>query len=442
MEQHLPIPYGYNPLRKTFPSYVGDRHLCTFGPARSGKGATLIAQALMRAVHSAVVIDPKGQNAAVTARARRAMGQDVFALNPFGLHTGAPWHLPRNRFNPLSQLDLSDANVAAKGRAIAQAMIVTEGRDPYFDETGRDFTMMTNLHVVETHGKDGTLAHTRKIITDIASRSAEGARHLIRMSKSPYPFISQPAGRFRDPEARDIASAINTAVTQTAFLDDPALTHPRTGTLTGSDIDLAQLKRKPMTYYVILPGELLQSYGSFLRLLITACINQVISAPGGYPVLMILDEFARLENLPVVTSAFSFAAGYNFQLWPFLQDLAQLQHVYGKEWSSILSACGMTQFFTPVDMETAEYIQRRGGTMTGETRSRNYTGTLIKRPQGESRSEARIPLLPIERVMSMAPDESLVFFAGRHEPLLAGRRPYWTIPRLAGLYDPDPFHMP
>jgi hypothetical protein len=26
------------------------------------------------------------------------------------------------------------------------------------------------------------------------------------------------------------------------------------------------------------------------------------------------------------------------------------------------------------------------------------------------------------------------------QALLAGRAPYWTIPRLAGMFDPDPYH--
>lgn len=72
------------------------------------------------------------------------------------------------------------------------------------------------------------------------------------MAKSSYAFISQPIGRFRDPEARDISSAINTAITQTAFLDDPALTDAaRGGALTASDFDVLQLKRKPTTVYLI-----------------------------------------------------------------------------------------------------------------------------------------------------------------------------------------------
>lgn len=85
-----------------------------------------------------------------------------------------------------------------------------------------------------------------------------------------YPFIRQPIGRFLSSEARDIASAVNTAVTQTAFLDDGAFTNPNHGTLTGDDVDLAQLKRKPTTIYLILPGSEMTSYSRFLRMLIWA----------------------------------------------------------------------------------------------------------------------------------------------------------------------------
>ena len=331
MTQEFSIPYGYTAERQTFPSYTDNRHLCTIGNTRSGKGATVIVEALLQAPHSVVVIDPKGQNAAVTARRRRAMGQDVFILNPFGLHTGAPWHLPRHRYNPLAHLDIHGPNVVADAAALAEALILTQGRDPYFDDTARDLVKTVILYLSSTLGSRATLGHLRKIITDIAARGKEAAGLLIAMSASRYPFIAQPIGRFKDAEARDISSAINTAITQTAFLDDPALTDAaRGGTLTGSDFDLMQLKRKPTTLYLILPGRYMDAYARFLRLMITSAIDQLTTDPGGYPVLMILDEFARLEQLPAVSNAFGFAAGFNFQLWPFLQDLAQLEHLYGK----------------------------------------------------------------------------------------------------------------
>jgi type IV secretion system protein VirD4 len=124
-----------------------------------------------------------------------------------------------------------------------------------------------------------------------------------------------------------------------------------------------------------------------------------------------------------------------------LQDLPQLESLYGKRWMSILANCGIVQFFTPSDVETAEYLQRRGGITTGESRSRSYSAGVLKSPQGESRSESRVPLLPFERMMSLPQDHSVVFFAGKHDPLLVGRTPYWTIPRLTGRYEPDPYHL-
>jgi len=349
--------------------------------------------------------------------------------------------LPRHRYNPLSRLKIDSPNVVADAAALSQALIVTQGRDPYFDDTARDLVTTLMLHLVATRGPGATLAHLRTMVTDIARRDKEAADLLVAMGRSPHAFICQPIGRFRDAEARDISSAINTAITQTAFLDNPALADAaRGGTLTGNDFDLMQLKRKPTSIYLILPGLYMEAYARFLRLLITSAIDAVTTEPGGHPVLMILDEFARLEQLPAVSNAFGFAAGFNLQLWPFLQDVPQMQELYGKRWQSMLANCGLVQFFTPSDIETAEYVQRRGGTTTGESRSRSYKSGILKSERSDTRSESRVPLLPFERMMSLPGDQSVVFFAGKHDPFIAGRNPYWKIPRLRGMFDADPYH--
>lgn len=436
MNSKFAIPYGYTLTRNAFSGYTDNRHLITVGPTRSGKGASVIVPALLQAPHSVIVIDPKGQNAAITARHRRAMGQDVFILNPFRMHG-----LPRHCYNPLAAIDINSPTAVADVAALARALILTQGREPYFDDTARDLVTTIMLYLVSTLGPKATLGHMRKLVTDIGARGKEGAEALVAMGRSPHAFIRQPIGRFKDAEARDISSAINTAITQTAFLDDPALTDAATrGTLTGSDFDLMQLKKKPTTVYLILPGKYMDAYARFLRLIITSALDQLTAEPGGYPVLLVLDEFARLENLPSVSNAFGFAAGFNVQLWPFLQDLPQLEELYGKKWMSILANCGLIQFFTPTDIETAEYLQRRGGMTTTETRSRSFSGSMWKSQRSESLSDSRTALLPLEQTMSLSPRESLVFFAGTHDPLRVGRTPYWEIPRLAGMYDPDPYH--
>src|ERR1700728_3972960 len=65
--------------------YQGERHLLLFGPNGTGKGTRfLIPNLLSIKDRSIVVIDPKGELAAVTAAYRHRAGEDVKILDPFG----------------------------------------------------------------------------------------------------------------------------------------------------------------------------------------------------------------------------------------------------------------------------------------------------------------------------------------------------------------------
>lgn len=52
-----------------------DRHLLTIASSRTGKGVSLLVPNLLLYDGSVIVIDPKGELARVTARARREKGQ-------------------------------------------------------------------------------------------------------------------------------------------------------------------------------------------------------------------------------------------------------------------------------------------------------------------------------------------------------------------------------
>src|SRR5690554_3816083 len=54
--------------------YDGSAHLITIAPTRSGKGVGTIIPNLLTANRSIICIDPKGENARVTLRAREAFG--------------------------------------------------------------------------------------------------------------------------------------------------------------------------------------------------------------------------------------------------------------------------------------------------------------------------------------------------------------------------------
>ena len=63
--------------------HKGAGHLMTIASTGAGKGVGCIIPALLRHSGPVVVIDPKGENYAVTARARKEMGQQVILLDPF-----------------------------------------------------------------------------------------------------------------------------------------------------------------------------------------------------------------------------------------------------------------------------------------------------------------------------------------------------------------------
>jgi len=100
--------------------YASPSHLITIAPTGSGKARdTLIPALLSDGIGSAVVIDPKGQLAAVTAAVRMSMGRKVYCLNPFGLH--ADRLPPATGFNPMASLDPTSAGFGVDCDSIATA---------------------------------------------------------------------------------------------------------------------------------------------------------------------------------------------------------------------------------------------------------------------------------------------------------------------------------
>ena len=101
--------------------------LMTLAGNGGGKGESAIINNLLTYPGSVFINDTKGQNAAVTARARREMGQDVFVLAPFAKETA---HL-----NPLAGLDPEAADYVERIKGIVEALVIAgEGKDRVWSE--------------------------------------------------------------------------------------------------------------------------------------------------------------------------------------------------------------------------------------------------------------------------------------------------------------------
>ncbi len=126
-------------------SLLGFAHLLTIAPTRTGKGVGTIIPNLIDYPGSVVCIDPKGENARVTARQRRRFGP-VNVLDPFGV-TG----LPSAAFNPLDRIDPVGLDLADDAMTLADALVYDapgEAGEAHWNEEAKALIAGLILHIV------------------------------------------------------------------------------------------------------------------------------------------------------------------------------------------------------------------------------------------------------------------------------------------------------
>ena len=128
-----------------------DRMITVLGATGSGKDETVIIPNLLQYENgSAFVIDIKGQDAAVTAEARRRMGQAVHILDPFGSLKQGTAHL-----NPLDALDPESDTYVEDIYAIVDALVIAGNENNRFwTESARSVIAGTIDYAIRRRGEE------------------------------------------------------------------------------------------------------------------------------------------------------------------------------------------------------------------------------------------------------------------------------------------------
>jgi type IV secretion system protein VirD4 len=429
-----------DPLR-----YKNDGHLLTVAPTGSGKGRDVLVPALLDYQGSCIVIDPKGQLAAITRKQRERMGQRVVVLNPFNI---LPDQLgPSARFNPMAALDPSLDSFGTDCDNIADALVVQDGgRESHWNESAHGLLAALIGHLVANKADDRmkSLAMVRTIVRKplLLQQQAEAAQD------GNDEMIAEALDAFSDPDPpnkQELAGIVSTARTQTRFLGTKAISD----SLEGSDFRFRELKQRPTTVYLTLPTRYLSTCAKWFRLVVAAALDDLLREETGVPVLVILDEFYQLGRLKVIQNAMSLARGYGIQLWPILQDLPQLQEHYEKSWETFLGNAGVRMFFAPREMTTAEYVSQLCGETTvmtvSESKGKTKAGIVgdSSKSEGTSTGPVQRRLFLPQEVCGLPDDQFLLFADKGSKAVIRGyRRPFWNIPEFKNprLYSDDPYH--
>ncbi len=412
----------------------GDSH----GSARfatSGEGVGTIIPNLLVADRSVLCIDPKGENARVTARARARFGP-VHVLDPFAVSGQAS-----GAFNPMDGLDPYGVDVAEDAAVLTEALVHDppgQAGDAHWNEEAKALIAGVILHVVTSQPRERrNLAEVREHLTaapaafkqlldDMAASSAAGG------------LVARAANRQLGKSDREAAGVLSSAQRHTHFLDSPRMT----AVMGRSDFSFADLKAGVASVYLVLPPDRLGVYGRWLRLLVSQAVTDMARSPAKppSPVLFLLDEFAALGRLEPVERAFGLMAGYGIQLWPILQDLHQLRSTYGERHGTFLSNAGLVQLFNVADVDTASWVSRSLGSVTEsyETTSESITNSPahLSSTRGTSTSVnlAKRELLTPDEVMRLDGATEILLRQGRR-PALARKVRYYEDREFAGLFD-------
>ena len=390
--------------------YDGPAHLLTMAPTRTGKGVGTIIPNLLTADRSVICIDPKGENAKIAGRARQQFGP-VHVLDPFGV-TGQP----SAAFNPLEGLDPAGLDVAEDASTLADALV--------FDEPGM---------AGEAHWNEEAKALIAGLILHIAASEPRERRNLATLrdylTLAPEAFAALLNDMQASPEAAGVLSA---AQRHTHFLDSPRMV----AVLGRSDFRFADLKRRNVSVFLVLPPDRLATYSRWLRLLVAQSLTDMARDPAkpAVPVLYLLDEFAALGHLAPVERAMGLMAGYGVQLWPILQDVHQLRATYGQRAGTFLSNAGVLQVFGVNDHDSARLVSDLLGqeTVVFQTMSRALDSEKTGITYGEQHT-AR-PLLTPDEVRNLPQHVELLFLAGQR-PIVAGKLAYYADAEFRGLFD-------
>lgn len=381
-------------------------HLISIAPTGAGKGVGCIIPALLRYPGPVVVVDPKGENYAVTAARRRQMGQEVVLLDPFGVTPGTQ----SQRFNPLDLADpetdhfVEDVSTLA---ALASKNVGDSTRqDPFWPQMGRTLVTAAILDVLTMpDSDDATLPAARALLNQPLASLTERAG---LWAKADHPDLRQMAGLLGNPANETLGGYWAFANNQLDFLKGDLVTDH----LKGSDLNLNQVYRgDPLSIYLVLPPDKLESHSPLLRLWIGSLVSVLSrrASQPDQPTLMLVDEAAQLGELPQLRSAITLLRGYGVRVWSFWQDLSQLQRLYPNDWETILNNCRIQQFFGATTSMAAQAVANVSG----------YG--------------------PREAVLELEPDELILNVAG-DQPVIVRRPNYLSDPPFENLYSRNPFY--
>lgn len=340
-------PIGFvSPLASSEPQPFGlvsdsmEGHLCCVAPTRAGKSLCSIVPNLLNYQGAAIILDPKGEHAIVTARRRREMMQSVYLLDPTHHVTDEPATL-----NPLDVLQLPGADLETDSFALAEMLVrgYRGTKEPFWDLHG---SALLAALIICAATDVNPVKRTLKTVLEILG--ADDVSYLLAtildsrkdLNRCAYQTIASIL------QLPDVTRGGVIASTQ-AYVK-PLMSESVVKSLGQSTIPLLDLiSGKPMSIYFVLPPHRLPALRGLLKVQLGTLMTALLirRERPELPTWLVLDEVGQLETFPILENLLTMSAGYAVKVAMYWQDLAQMVSYYPESWRTILNNCSVLQAF-------------------------------------------------------------------------------------------------
>lgn len=445
-------------------------HALIVARTRTGKGTRVIVPTLLRYVGSAVVVDPKGENAAITARARQHILEGMVPGHISPVHILNPWDeldgtfkglgFDYARLNPLDLVSRGLSNAVANAQALANTICPkTGGKDDFWAGSAANILAAVFLWLADQPGETKTLARAREITSLPRKQFTE--QFMVKMAASSAfdGAVRELIGPYVDLASDTYSGIISNLAEGMKFISDPRIKAATDST----SFPWPQFFGEPVTLYVIIPPDKIATQRTWLRLVletITMLHRSVKPAEraGKHRCLFMVDELAALGFIPDMPSNLATMAGYGIDYALIVQGLDQLKAVYKESAGTILSNCAFKWFCNVSDLDTAKYLSESLGKKTVQTVGKSESSGT--NPGGESSGasttfgETGRPLLTVDEVLTLGRETAIVMHPDS-KPHYVRPIDYWNLTaafsRMQGdfpemfwepplRFDPNPYH--
>ncbi len=405
----------------------GPEHIISYAPTRAGKGVGLIIPTLLSWLHSTIILDIKGENWALTSGYRKLIGHKVLKFDPTDV-TGNSC-----KFNPIEEVRLDTLYAIQDVQNLALMIVDADGKGLPDHWTKAAFAFFSGiiLHCcVMIQAKEKRSATLYDVTLMLSGFGYEkGVKSLLeemketnhfeelkkvflnieeKIGKEIHAFVASTALEMSAKADTEASGVVSSALVNMALYKDPIIAM----NTSSCDFRLNDLMNheSPVDLYLVLSPASIDRVRPLIRLIADMIIRHVCkemtfkdgTSVKGYKhrLLLMLDEFTSLGKLPIIEKSIAYIAGYGGKMYLIVQDITQLNAVYGKD-NAIMANCHIRIAYAPNSIETTKVLSE----MTGKTTVVDNKISTSYSQAGASRShsvaETARPLLTPDECMRL-----------------------------------------